>query len=75
MLLGRRDLRQETNSTEISKRPLRRKRKVTKRVLKFSCTKDNFMRELQTTLAHTFTYFVNLRFDNSLFLRCDNFQS
>jgi hypothetical protein len=60
---------------QISKRPLRKKRKATKRVPKFSCTKDNFMRELQTNLAHTFTYFVNLRFDNSLFLRCDNFQS
>jgi hypothetical protein len=46
MLQGRRDLRQGTDSTEISKRPLRRKRKATKRVPKFSCTKDNFMRKL-----------------------------
>jgi hypothetical protein len=27
-----------------------------------TCTKDNFMRELQNKLAHTFTYFVNLGF-------------
>jgi hypothetical protein len=29
----------------------------------------------KNNLAHTFTYFVKLRFDNSLFLRCENFQS
>jgi hypothetical protein len=67
MLQGRRDSRQETNSTEISKGPLWRKRKATKRVPKFSCTKDDFMRKLQNNLAHTFTYFVKLRFDNSSF--------
>jgi hypothetical protein len=74
MLLGRRDLRQETNSTEISKRPLRRKRKATKRVPKFSCTKDNFMRELQNNLAHTLLNLQMIGVDNFLFLRCKIFK-
>jgi hypothetical protein len=39
-----------------------KKRMANKRVPKFSCMKDNFMWKLQNNLAHTFTYFVNLRF-------------
>jgi hypothetical protein len=61
MLQGHRDSRQGTKSTEISK-DYYKERKTTKGVPKFSCAKDDFMRKLQNNLAHTFTYFVNLRF-------------
>jgi hypothetical protein len=61
MLQGRHDSRQGTNSTEISKRLLQRKRKATKGVPKFSCTKDDFVRKLQNNLAHTLPNFVNPR--------------
>jgi hypothetical protein len=61
MLQGRRDSRQGTNSTEISKRPLRRNEGYEKSP-KFSCTKDDFMWELRNNLPHTFTYFASLGF-------------
>jgi hypothetical protein len=63
MLQGRRELRQGTNSTEISQKTIsKKKRKANKRVPEFSCMKDDFMRKLRKNLAHTFTYFVNLGF-------------
>jgi hypothetical protein len=65
MLQGCRELRQGTTSTEISKKTIAKRRMANKRVPKFSCMKDDFMRNLQNTLAHTFIYFVKLRFDNS----------
>jgi hypothetical protein len=51
------------------KRPLRRKRKGTKTVPKFSCTKDDFMWELRNNLAHTFTYFENLGFSQLIIFK------
>jgi hypothetical protein len=74
MLQGHRDSRQGTNLTEISKRQLRRKRKATKGVPKFSCAKDDFMWKLQNNPAHTLLHLRMRGVDNSLFLRCKNFQ-
>jgi hypothetical protein len=62
MLQGRRDSRQGTNSTEISKRPLRRKGWLKLRSSIISCTDNDFMQKLQNRLAYTFTYFASLGF-------------
>jgi hypothetical protein len=62
MLQGLRDSRKGPIRQRFSKRPLRRKRKATKRVPMFSCKKDDFMWELRNNLSHTFTYFANLGF-------------
>jgi hypothetical protein len=73
MLQGRRDSWQGTNSTEISKRPLRRKGMANTRVSKFPCTTDDFMQKLQINLAHTFTYFANLGFWQLIVLKVKYF--
>jgi hypothetical protein len=44
------------------RKTITKKRKANKRVPKFSCTDNGFMRKLQNRLAHTFTYFANLGF-------------
>jgi hypothetical protein len=50
MLQGRRELRQGTNSTEISKRPLRRKRKATKEFQSFLVRMITSSRNFKTIL-------------------------
>jgi hypothetical protein len=62
MLEGCRELRQGTNSIEISQKTITKKRmaKLTSSII--SCTENDFMRKLQNRLAHTFTYFANLGF-------------
>jgi hypothetical protein len=60
MLQGCRDLRHEAKSTGFFQKAIMKKRKPNKRVPKFSCTDNGFMRKLPNRLAHTFTYFANL---------------
>jgi hypothetical protein len=74
MLQGLRDSRRGTNSTEISQKTItKKKRKATKRVPKFSCTKDDFKWELQGILLTPLLTSQIWGFVNSLFSRCDNF--
>jgi hypothetical protein len=76
MLQDRRDSRQGTNLSEISNRPLQR-RKAKDRVPTISCTDNGFVRKLQNRLAHTFTYFANFEvltthcFESALLFKVD----